>query len=342
MVTTPLAQFTTLGVGGPAHEVHAPVTEAELIEVVRGVDARGIPLLVIGGGSNLLIGDAGFDGVVVRPQVRGVSIVEAHDAVIVTAGCGEPWDDLVSLSVDRGWSGIDALAGIPGLVGATPIQNVGAYGQEVSQCISNVRVWDRDERTVRDLPPAECGFSYRDSVFKHQPDRWVVLAVSFRLSPTPWTVIAYAQLAEALDIGVGDVASSAGVRDAVLRLRRAKGMVLDPTDVDTVSAGSFFMNPVVSTDDAAALPPDCPRYPSTSGVKVSAAWLIEQAGVTRGWQLRPESPARVSTKHTLALTNTGGAAAHDLLELARAIRARVHERFGIELQVEPRQVGCDL
>lgn len=342
MVMTSLAQFTTLGVGGPAREVHAPVTEAELIDVVRGADLRGTPLLVIGGGSNLLIGDTGFDGVVVRPQVRGVSIVEERDAVTVTAGCGEPWDDLVSLCVERGWSGIDALSGIPGLVGATPIQNVGAYGQEVSQCIANVRVWDRDERTVRDLSPAECGFSYRDSVFKHQPDRWVVLAASFRLAPTPWTVVAYAQLAEALSINVGDVASSAAVRDAVLRLRRAKGMVLDPNDVDTASAGSFFVNPVIATTAAAALASDCPRYPSASGVKVSAAWLIEQAGITRGWQLRPESRARVSTKHTLALTNTGGASAHDLIELARAIRVRVQAQFGIELQAEPRLVGCEL
>lgn len=337
-----LAGLTTLQVGGPAPEVVDAVTEAELIDAVARCDAEGVPVLILGGGSNVLIGDDGFDGIVVRTLVRGVSIIEEADHAIVTAGCGEPWDDVVRLAVEREWSGIDALSGIPGLVGATPIQNVGAYGQDVSQVISNVRAWDRDDGRVRDLTPDECVFGYRDSVFKHQRDRWVVLAVTYRLPRDPWTVIRYAQLADALGVAPGEAATSAAVRDAVLALRRAKGMVLDAEDPDTRSAGSFFTNPVVGADVASRLPAECPRYPSAFGVKVSAAWLIEQAGVGRGWELRPGSGARVSTKHTLALTNTGTAAAHDIVELARAIRARVQAAFDVALEPEPTLINCSL
>ena len=305
-------------------------------------DRDDVPLLIVGGGSNLLVGDEGFDGIVIRTLVHGTSIVEERDDVIVTSGCGEPWDDLVALAVERGWGGIEALSGIPGLAGATPIQNVGAYGQEIADVISNVRVWDRDERAVRDLSPADCAFGYRDSRFKHEPHRFIVLALSMRLHRDDRSIIRYAQLADALGVDVGDVAAIGSVREAVLGLRRAKGMVLDPADVDTASAGSFFMNPIVDVEVAASLPDDCPRYPAEHGVKVSAAWLIEQSGIGRGWQLRPGSPARVSTKHTLAITNSGGATAEDLLVLARAIRDRVSERFGITLEAEPTLVNCAL
>ena len=339
---TQLAELTTFGVGGPAGEVIVAGTEADLVEVVRECDATGRPLLVVGGGSNLLVGDGGFDGVVLRALVRGVSIIEEHDHVTVTAGCGEPWNDLVDLAVGKGWAGIEALCGIPGLVGATPIQNVGAYGQEVADVIANVRVLDRDEGIVRDLSPADCAFGYRESRFKREPSRFIVLAVSYRLARDPWSVVRYAQLADALGIEVGSTATIKAVRDAVLALRRAKGMVLDASDPDTASAGSFFTNPVLGEAAAAVLPAQCPRYPAARGVKVSAAWLIEQSGIGRGWQVRPSSGARVSTKHTLALTNTGGASADDLLELARAIRDRVEQRFGVRLEPEPTLVNCTL
>ena len=339
---TRLAELTTLRVGGPAGEVVVAATEAELVSAVRGCDAAGTPLLLVGGGSNLLVGDGGFDGVVVRALVPGISIIEESDQVLVTAWCGESWDDLVALAVGEGWGGIEALSGIPGLVGATPIQNVGAYGQEVSDVIANVRVLDRDEGAIRDLSPADCAFGYRDSRFKREPSRFVILAVTYRLARDPWSVVRYAQLAEALDVEVGGIAPISAVRDAVLALRRAKGMVLDPADPDTASAGSFFTNPVLDADIAAALPAGCPRYPSPTGVKVSAAWLIEQAGIGRGWQLRPSSGARVSTKHTLALSNAGGATAADIVELARAIRDRVEQRFGVRLEAEPTLVNCAL
>ena len=273
---------------------------------------------------------------------RGLSVVAERDRVVVTAGAGEPWDDLVGHVVSQGWSGVEAMSFIPGSVGATPVQNVGAYGQEVSQVIANVRVLDRDLRIVRDLGPAECGFGYRTSVFTHEPHRFVVLDVAYALNPDPWTVVRYAQLARELEVEVGGAATSTAVREAVGRLRRGKGMVLDATDHDTWSAGSFFTNPIVPEEVAARLPGACPRFPAADGVKLSAAWLIEAAGVHRGWQVHPGAPSRVSTKHTLALTNTGGARAADVLALARAVRDRVRTQFGIELTPEVRLVGCEL
>lgn len=339
---TRLAELTTLRVGGPAREVIEARTETELIDAVRACDAAGTSVLIVGGGSNLLVGDDGFDGVVIRALVPGISVIDEPDHVVLTAWCGEPWDDVVALCVEQGLAGIEALSGIPGLVGATPIQNVGAYGQEVADVIVNVRVLDRDECVVRDLGPEDCRFGYRDSRFKHEPTRFVVLAVSYRLARDPWSVVRYAQLADALGIETGGTATVPAVRDAVLALRRAKGMVLDPDDPDTASAGSFFTNPVLDAAAAKALPAECPRYPSAHGVKVSAAWLIEQAGIGRGWQVHAGSGARVSTKHTLALTNTGSASADDVLALARAIRDRVEARFGVQLEAEPMLVRCVL
>ena len=337
-----LADLTTLRVGGPARDVVHVITEEDLVREVLEADAAGVPVLLVGGGSNLLVSDAGFDGLVVRVANRGLATVRERDRVIVTAGAGEPWDALVSHVVDQGWSGVEALSWIPGSVGATPIQNVGAYGQDVAQVITNVRVLDRDERLVRDLHPDACEFGYRHSIFKHEPGRWVVLSVSFALAPEPWSVVRYAQLADALGVRVGDAVAASAVRATVGDLRRAKGMVLDPNDADTRSAGSFFTNPVVPARIADALPSGCPRYAADGGVKLSAAWLIEQAGVTRGWQVRPSSPVRVSTKHTLAITNADGGTADDVLELARAVRLRVRGAFGIDLEPEPVLIGCSL
>ena len=341
-MTERLADHTTLGVGGPAREFIRCVTEADLVDLVRARDAAGTPVLVLGGGSNVLVADDGFDGTVVQVAVAGVSDIVERERVIVTAGAGEAWDDLVAFTVSRGWAGLEALSFIPGTVGATPVQNVGAYGQEVASTIVNVRVLDRRQGMVRDLTPAECAFAYRSSVFKHEPGRWVVLAVSFALALDPWSIVRYEQLAAALDTEVGAAVTAQSVRDAVGMLRRGKGMVLDEDDPDTRSAGSFFTNPVVDASVADALPTDCPRYASADGIKLSAAWLIEHAGITRGWQVRPASGARVSTKHTLALTNADGATTAEILELARAIVSRVQESFGITLQPEPVLVGCTL
>jgi UDP-N-acetylmuramate dehydrogenase len=341
-MTVRLADHTTLGVGGPADVFVVTATEADLVAQVSRCDDDGNPVLILGGGSNIVCGDSGFCGTVIQASVKGLGIVEEYDHVIVTVGCGEPWDDLVAFTVSKGWAGIEAMSGIPGFVGATPIQNVGAYGQDVAGVISNVRVFDRDERMIRDLPPDECAFRYRGSALKDQLGRWVVLAVSFRLAKDPWSVVKYAQLAHTLGVEVGAAATCAAVRDAVLDLRRGKGMVLDAADPDTRSAGSFFTNPIVSSEVAALLAPACPRYPADRGVKVSAAWLIEQAGISPGWQLHRESGARVSGKHSLALTNAGDATTEQVLDLARAIQRRVQERFGIGLVAEPTLVNCSL
>lgn len=339
-MTEQLADHTTLRVGGPAAEFVSCHTEGEIIAAVRQADDRRSPVLLLAGGSNLLVADEGFPGRVVHIASRGVRTEVTVDRIRVIAAAGEPWDEVVAATVDAGWSGLEAMSWIPGSVGATPVQNVGAYGQEVSQTIESVRVLDRDEGVVRVLSAEECGFAYRSSVFKHEPHRWVVLEVTYALSADPHCVVRYEQLADALGLRVGDVATTAHVRDAVGALRRAKGMVLDPDDPDTASAGSFFVNPVVDAAVARTLPEACPRYPAVEGVKLSAAWLIEQSGITRGWQLRPG--ARVSTKHTLALTNAGGATASDVLDLARAIRSQVLERFGIGLSPEPTLIGCAL
>ena len=335
-----LADHTTLRVGGNAMAFVAATTEAELIDTVHRADIAGTPVLLIGGGSNLLVADEGFNGMVVHTKLRGIHHQDIGDLVFVTAACGEPWDGLVSVCLSSGAHGLEALSGIPGDVGATPIQNVGAYGVEVGNLIASVRVWDREEGQQRDLSPQECGFAYRSSTFKQQPDRWVVLAVTFALARTGLSRIMYDQLAELLDLEVGDTALPSRIRESVLRLRRSKGMVLDETDYDTWSAGSFFTNPMVSIEAAEQLPPDCPRYDAPAGVKLSAAWLIEHAGIERGFGLNDR--AQISHKHTLALTNRGEACAADILELARVVRDRVASVYGIELQPEVRLVGCSL
>lgn len=341
-MTVRLADRTTLGVGGPADEFVLASSEAEIIECVSSLDAGGRPLLLIGGGSNIVCGDSGFAGTVIAIGNRGLKVRTDGDAVEISAAAGEPWDELVAHAAGAGWAGIEALSGIPGLVGATPIQNVGAYGQEVSQTILGVRALDRRSGHVIELGAGECAFTYRGSAFKAEPDRWVVLEVTFRFATDVESVVRYSQLAEALGQQNGERASAQRIREAVLALRADKGMVLDPDDPDTCSAGSFFTNPIVSDDAAARLPGECPRYPAVNGVKVSAAWLIEHAGVTRGWRARPGSRAAVSSKHALAISNLGGATAAEVIELARAVRERVHSAYGVELSAEPRFVNCTL
>ncbi len=336
----PLAGLTTLRLGGPARRLVVAETDDEVVDVVRDADSRGEPLLVLGGGSNLVVGDAGFDGTVLQVATRGVEeSADVEHGLHLEAGVD--WDHAVGLAVDEGYAGIEALSGIPGRVGAAPIQNVGAYGQEVAQTVAGVRLLDRATHDVVVLGPDQCGFGYRDSVFKRTPDRYVVLGVTFALEHSRLGgALRYAELARTLGVEIGERAPATDVRAAVLGLRRGKGMVLDPDDHDTWSAGSFFTNPLLDAADADRLPEAAPRWPADGGrVKTSAAWLIEQAGFGKGYG---EGPARVSTKHTLALTNRGGAAAEDLLALAREIRAGVRERFGIELATEPVLVGVTL
>ena len=337
-----LANHTTLRVGGPAREMITIDTEAELVETVRTLDARGEPLLILGGGSNLLIGDAGFDGTVIKIATRGIAEdTAACSGAVVTVSAGEPWDPLVGFAIEREWSGLEAMSGIPGLVGAAPIQNVGAYGAEVSELISTVRTLDRSTGQIKTLFPIECGFGYRTSRFKSDPGRFLVLSVTFQLRLGSMSQpIRYLELARALGIEVGQRAPASEVRQAVLALRTTKGMVLVEDDHDTWSAGSFFTNPLISFAKARTLPPEAPRFNQSDGmIKTSAAWLIERAGFGKGFG---DGVAQLSSKHTLALTNRGGATAADLLSLAREIRAGVQAKFGIELVPEPVLVGCEL
>lgn len=355
MTGTPsLAELTTLRVGGPVHTFVAAADEATIIETVRGADAGSRPLLVLGGGSNILAPDAGFDGIVVQDQRTGVSVqdVGTDQAVTVTVPAGQDWDGFVARAVAEGWQGVEALSGIPGSTGATPMQNVGAYGQEVSDVIASVRTWDRAERRIRALSRTDLAFGYRNSVLKeslYAPDspwfptpRYVVLQVQFQMVQADVSApIRYAELAKTLGVAVGERVPSARVREAVLALRRGKGMVLDADDHDTWSAGSFFTNPILDATRAAALPPKAPRFDAGQGrVKTSAAWLIAQAGFDKGYGL--PGAAALSTKHTLALTNRGGARAADLVALARTLRAGVQECFGVELVPEPVVLGGGL
>ena len=331
-----LAELTTLRVGGPAREVVTATREDELVAAVLEADGRGVPVLLVGGGSNLVVADEGFDGRVVLVRTRGAD----GDAGRLRVAAGEPWDDVVAATVAEGRGGVAALSGIPGLAGATPIQNVGAYGQEIASAVTAVRVLDRGTGGIRELAPQDCGFGYRDSRFKRDP-AFVVLAVELTLADDP-PQVRYAELARALGVEVGATAPPTDVREAVLGLRRRKGMVLDPTDPDTHSAGSFFTNPVLADADPrlVALPGTAPRYPAAPGsVKVSAAWLIEQAGIAKGFG---HGDARISTKHTLALTNRGAATTAELLAVAGEVVAAVRDRFGIDLVAEPVLVGCAL
>ncbi len=336
-----LSQHTTLRLGGPARAWVRAGTEEQLVAAVTGADAAGREVLVLGGGSNLVVADEGFPGTVVEVATRGVEPeADLCSGAVVTVAAGEDWDALVARAVDEGWVGLEALSGIPGSVGATPVQNVGAYGQEVADTIARVRVLDRTERRVRTFFPGDCGFGYRTSRFKREPGRFVVLTVTFQLPLGDRAApVRYAELARALGVQPGERPPLRAVRDAVLQLRAGKGMVLDAADPDTWSAGSFFTNPVL---DPTALPDGAPAWPQPDGrVKTSAAWLIDRAGYGKGYA-GPGGRVSLSTKHTLALTNRGGARTNDLLELAREVRAGVAERFGVVLENEPVLVGCRL
>jgi UDP-N-acetylmuramate dehydrogenase len=347
----PLADYTTLGLGGPAARFCSVASTDELIATVRDVDRSGDPLLVLGGGSNLVVADEGFAGTVIQVDSSDLSYTEVDDTVVrVRVDAGMEWDSFVARCVDEGLSGVEALSGIPGRVGATPIQNVGAYGQDISQTVVEVTVYDRAADRTRVLSAAECGFAYRTSIFKGR-DRYVVCDVVFELTRSKLSrPIRYAELARSLGVSQGDQVPLADVRDAVLSLRRSKGMVLDPADPDTRSAGSFFTNPILSADEfarftqrvAEVLGPEVtpPAYPDGDGrVKTSAAWLIERAGFPKGYGT---GPVGISTKHTLALTNRGGATTADLLALAREVRAGVARVFGITLVNEPVMIGVTL
>ena len=336
-VSTLIAELTTLRLGGCADRVVDAGTSEELVEAIRSADAANESVLIVGGGSNLVAADEGWPGVVVRVRTSGVQLAPDGDALAVTVAAGESWDDFVALTVAEGWSGLASMSGIPGLAGATPVQNVGAYGSEVADTITTLQVYDRSTRTVATWTPAQCGFGFRTSTFKHT-DRYIVLTATFALRRTPDAVpVRYAELARRLGVEPGAVAPSTEVRDMVLELRRTKGMVLDAADHDTWSVGSFFVNPFV---DAGVAPADCPQWTVDGQVKLSAAWLIENAGFHRGYGL--PGKVAVSTKHTLALTNRGGATTAELLDLAREIQAGVELKFGISLRPEAHLVGVSL
>jgi UDP-N-acetylmuramate dehydrogenase len=332
-LSAPLAPLTTLRLGGPARRLVEARTEAEVVEAVMGA---GEPVLVLAGGSNVVIADEGFPGTVVHVLTRGVE----RDGAALTVQAGEPWDGVVAACVAAGLAGFECLSGIPGSTGATPIQNVGAYGQEVSETVESVRVLDREAGAVVEMTAEECGFGYRTSAFRYH-DRRIVLAVTFRLREDGRSgPLRYAELARALAVPVGGTAPLAGVREAVLALRRGKGMVIDPADPDSVSAGSFFTNPILDPQDYEALArraPDPPAWPEPDGrIKTSAAWLIQRAGFRPGYG---DGRVGISTKHALALVNRDGATTAELMALAREIAGGVADRFGVALHPEPVLVG---
>ncbi len=350
-----LSELTTSAVGGPVGTLVEARTEAEIIDAVRSADAAGEKLLIIGGGSNLLISDAGYPGTVLKIASQGFTVnsEDSCGGVSVVVQAGHNWDALVEHSVLHAWSGLEALSGIPGATGATPVQNVGAYGADVSQTIAAVRTWDRERNAVQTFTNSELKFGYRDSILKQTTTegspRYVVLTVEFQLPLGRMSApIRYAELARSLGVEAGKRAYSNDVRREVLRLRASKGMVLDASDRDTYSTGSFFTNPIVPATAAAALPEGAPQYPAGNDglVKLSAAWLIDQAGFGKGFGLEPASVsggrASLSTKHTLAITNRGGASAEDMVAIAREVRRGVVERFGIELHPEPLLIGLAL
>ncbi|HEX4093953.1 MAG TPA: UDP-N-acetylmuramate dehydrogenase [Trebonia sp.] len=350
-MTPDLADYTTLGLGGPARSFVSAATEADLIESVTAADAAAEPVLLIGGGSNLVISDAGFPGPVIHVNTRGIGYADAGDGVVdVTVAAGEDWDDVVAASVAEGLAGLETLSGIPGRAGATPIQNVGAYGREVAEVITRVRVQDRQDGRILVLGNKQCSFAYRSSLFKASGARYVVLDVTFRLARQALSLpVKYAELAAELGLALGERAGVGEARSAVLKIRARKGMVLNPGDPDTRSAGSFFTNPIITADEFAAVEAAAaaraagpvPHYEAGSGlVKVPAAWLIERAGFAKGYGA--PSPAQVSSKHTLALVNTGTATTADLLALAREIVSGVRSAYGVTLTPEPILIGVSL
>ena len=336
----PLAPCTTLEVGGPARFFVRAHDERALADALAWADAEAIPVLLLGGGSNVLVADAGFPGLVLRASLPGRAARRVDGRARVTLGAGEAWDAAVAWTVAAGWGGVECLAGIPGRVGAAPIQNIGAYGQEVGERVHSVRAWDRILRAVVELDAAACGFGYRHSRFKAEPGRYVVLAVTLDLLPGAAGCARYTQLAARLGDAPADLTAT---RAAVLALRREKSMVIEPADPNRRSAGSFFVNPVVPAATADALAagigaPDMPRWAAPGGVKLSAAWLIQRAGMAPGFG---EGPVGLSTRHTLAIVNRGAALASEVVAFAGAVRRRVRAEFGVRLDPEPIFVGFD-
>ena len=332
----PLAPFTTIGIGGPARFFFRAATVDDLragLDWARANDQRAF---ILGGGSNLLISDAGFDGLVLHADLRGITVESEDEYAMVKVAAGEPWDAFVAKAVDNGWAGIECLSGIPGSIGATPIQNVGAYGQEVSETIARVEVLDRTSGLATWFTNWDCRFGYRSSLFKNiERDRYIVLSVTFRLRRGGEATVKYPELQRYIDeqgIGLSDLR---GVRAAVIAIRKRKGMVLDPADPDTRSDGSFFMNPIVP-DFAPFASLDVPHFPAGDGVKLSAAWLIEHAGFHKGYV---HGNVGLSTKHTLAIINRGGGTAREVVELMTMIQESVKAKFGVEIHPEPNFIG---
>ncbi|PLS32042.1 UDP-N-acetylenolpyruvoylglucosamine reductase [Bifidobacterium margollesii] len=400
MSTPSFADLTTIGVGGPIARFVEPDSRVGVIEAVTDADEKGLPLCVIGGGSNLLASDEPFMGVVVRDARRTISVpdevapVEGEDRTVhVNAEAGANWDDLVEFCVRLGLEGVEGLSGIPGTVGASVVQNIGAYGQEVGTSVDTVEVWDRRTLKVEELSASQLGFGYRTSALKTSmyaapatpadeffpTPRYVVLSVTFALRHSATGVVNFPQLAKALNVQLGDRMATAVIRETVLKVRASKGMLEDPNryynewmrdtkkpenveaafgglyaatgsldrDWNRHSCGSFFMNPQLTVEKAAALPDDAPRFDvtlpdGTPGVKTSAAWLIDHAGFHKGFGVDENAPATLSTLHTLALTNRGDATAEDVVRLARTVQNGVERAFGVRLVPEPVCVGLDL
>ncbi|CAN2176885.1 MurB UDP-N-acetylmuramate dehydrogenase [Candidatus Nanopelagicaceae bacterium] len=337
---TELSKYTSFRVGGPAQKIVQVSTEAEIIAAIE--EAGDSPVLIMGGGTNVLIADKGFAGTVIRISNNSVqSEVDACSGATLTIGAGEDWDTFVQTTIDRGYAGLETLSGIPGTVGAAPIQNIGAYGHEVAEFITRVRTYDRQEKAVKTFTNAQCEFTYRNSHFKSHPGRYVVLDVQFQIRIGEMSdPITYVELAKKLGIDPGDKATVKETRAAVLELRAIKGMLLSPDDHDSWSAGSFFTNPIVTQQQADTLPNAAPKWPLNDGrVKISAAWLIENSGTHKGDEV---GGARISTKHVLALSNSGNATAADIAELAKRARNQVKEVFGITLEAEVNLVGVEI
>ena len=337
---TELSKYTSFRVGGPAQKIVQVSTETEIIAAIE--EAGESPVLIMGAGTNVLIADKGFDGTVIRISNNSVqSEVDACSGATLTIGAGEDWDTFVQTTIDRGYAGLETLSGIPGTVGAAPIQNIGAYGHEVSEFITRVRTYDRQEKVVKTFTNAQCEFTYRNSHFKAHPGRYVVLDVQFQIRIGEMSdPITYVELAKKLGIDPGDRATVKATRAAVLELRASKGMLLSPDDHDSWSAGSFFTNPIVTQQQADTLPNAAPKWQLNDGrVKISAAWLIENSGTHKGDEI---GGARVSTKHVLALSNSGNATAADIAELAKRARNQVKEVFGIALEAEVNLIGVEI
>ena len=337
---TNLSELTTLHVGGPALNVVQAKTEKELIDAVKACDEAGTPLLILGGGSNVLVGAAGFEGTVIVVATQGNSYeIDACSGGMLQVAAGVDWDEFVQFTLEKNLANLESLSGIPGTVGASPIQNIGAYGHEASEVIARVRTYDRIEKVVKTFTADQCQFSYRNSIFKEAAGRYVILDVTFQLRRGEFSLpVKYKELADFLGVAIDDRVPTSELRAAVLALRAKKGMLYNET-LHNWSAGSFFVNPIVSASEVTHLPPDAPRWPQPDGsIKLSAAWLMENAGVLKGETL---NGAQVSEKHVLAITNSGEASADDIIALARSARTRVQDKFGITLIPEVQFVGVE-